>query len=143
MKSASKRHFIGQSVTVSAVEIGYTVLGASLYTLAAAGAELRCDIGVEVGHLHSACLTGLFTLFAADTTHAAQLAGNAALVAVGAAVKRHLLLGYDRDDPPRASLDAERARAALVRVDIGDAVANADSVVFAYSLTVAQTHTAV
>ena len=119
------------------------MLGACLHTLAAACAELRCDIGVEVGDFNSSCLTGLFTLFAADTAYAAQLARNAALVAVGAAVERHFFLGYDRDDPPRASLYAKSARTALVRVDVCDAVAKADRVVLTYRLTVAQTHTTV
>ena len=90
------------------------MLGTGLYAGSAVCAELGSDVGAEVCDLDSALLTGFLALFTADTTGGAQLAGHAALIVIGAAHQRHILLGHYLDDAPRTSLDAQGAGAALV-----------------------------
>ena len=90
------------------------MLGAGLYTGSAVCAELGGDVCAEVRDLDGALLAGFLALFTADTAGGTQLAGHAALIVIGAAHQRHILLGHYLDDAPRARLDAQGAGAALV-----------------------------
>ena len=99
------------------------MLRTSFHALAAAGTQRGIDDRVEADDLHRSLLAGLFALFTADTAYVAQLSGHAALIMVGTAVERHLLLRHNLDDMPRTRLHAQGAGAALAAVDVRDAVA--------------------
>lgn len=142
-KGTENRSFLSIYYIILPLEEGDAVLGAGFYARAAVGAQLGGDIGAEVGDLHRALLTRLFALFTADTAGVTQLARHAALIVVGAAHQRHVLLGHDLNDPSGACLDAQGAGAALAAVYIGDAVVDMDRVIGTGGFTVAQTHTAV
>ena len=113
------------------------MLGTGFDARAASGAEVGRDCRTEVGHLDRALRARFLALFAANAARGTQLAGQSALVVIGAAHDSHLLFGHDLDDAPGTRLDAQGAGAALVLVDDRDAVADADRLIGARRLTIA------
>ena len=113
------------------------VNGASLGTLAAAGALVVFDNGKVVNNLYCAVGTGLLALAAGNTAVLAALANSRALIVIRALYNDALCIFDKMDNVVGALACTHTATDTLGRIDLGYAVINGDGVLGADSHAVA------
>ena len=108
----------------------------------AVGAERAIHVRHEILDGNCAGRTVLLALHAADTAHLADLAGDGALVLIGAHDHSRRLAVGDLDQMLGADLGALAAADAEIPVNNGKLVTKLDGVVFAFLRAVAETYAA-
>ena len=131
---------MGAAYEATLVDASY---GADCRALSATGTEGIIDGSEIVLDLDCAALTGLLALHASDTTVSADLTGNCALIVIGALNGYLYGIVYHLDDLVGAGSCADAATDTLLRIDLGNVVYDADSVLRTYLNAVAVTETSI